>query len=194
MCQQKEKDMTSIYSIGQMNWLANRLEEEGFSAEDVTELGQYKDLPGIRGLFTGAYALKRVKHIIDCDADPFCPGGWKVEEHQKGGRLEWSPDGVKLYLSEVQKESSQEGNKLRKELTGKPVLNVNTLDYLLKYPELIPEEWEGKAIFFWGTIYRDSGGGLIVRYLSWSGSVWNCGYDWLDSDFDDDYPALLRAS
>ena len=30
------------------------------------------------------------EHIINCDADPYLPDGWKgVEEHQKGGSLIW---------------------------------------------------------------------------------------------------------
>ena len=54
------------------------------------------------------------------------------------------------------------GNALRKVLAGKPVLNANVLDYLLANSHLIPEEWKGKATFFWG---RSTGpeGNLYVR-------------------------------
>ena len=91
-------------------------------------------------------------HLIDLDANPFIPLGWKVNEHRKNGQFKWDPSKVKLYLSkEQQVRGWPEGNLLRRELVGKPVYNANVLDYLLKNPHVIPEEWKGKSIFFWGT-------------------------------------------
>lgn len=140
---------------------------------------------------------KTKEYVIDCDAAPFTPSGWKVEEHQKGGAFKW--DAAKqadaLYLSGPQKRGSYlEGNKLRKELKDKPVLNACVLDYLLANTHLIPESWKGKHIFFWGTIYRYSDGYLYVRYLYWIGDRWGWLYVWLDRDFRGYYPAALRAS
>ena len=116
------------------------------------------------------------KIIIDCDKDPFCPEGWTVEEHKKGGKLEWNPKNISLYLSENQRNGLIKGNELHKELKDKPILNANVLDYLLAHPELIPEEWKGKYVFFWGTIYRDSVSDLDVRCLCWGGGRWYWGY------------------
>ena len=88
---------------------------------------------------------------------------------------------------------------MRKLLSSNSVLNVNVLDYLFKNPHLIPESWKKdekgntRYIFFWGTIYRNSGGSLYVRYLYWYGSRWRWGYHWLVRDWDSDYPALVRA-
>ncbi len=183
----------SSYSEGQTHQLMERLEVEGFTPDDVTKLGQYKDLSNIRGLFCGTHELKLVKHIIDCDADPFCPDGWKVEEHHKRGRLEWDVSKIQLYLSKGQKDGNWfEGNKLRKELTNKGVLDAIVLDYLLKNPYLIPEEWRSKVVFFWGTIYRVDGR-LVVRFLYWLGE-WDWYYYWLGNDFRDYSPAVLLAS
>ena len=47
------------------------------------------------------------KHVIDLDAVPYCPEGWTVEDHRKGGQLEWDPAKVQLYLSK-----SQQGGKV----------------------------------------------------------------------------------
>ena len=148
--------------------------------------------------------VKMVEHVIDCDADPFVlvPSGWKVKKHQKGGFFKWDPSAVQFYLSEPQRNGKIiEGNKLRKELTDKPVLNANVLDYLLSHPHLIPEEWkqdsEGRArhIFFWGTIYRDSGGHPFVRFLYyWPGVRWGWRFSWLDRGWDVRDPAALRAN
>jgi hypothetical protein len=132
--------------------------------------------------------------IIDCDAPAQIPQGynWTIEEHQKGGKLQWNPKNISLYLSEKQKESWVEGNDLRKEI--KNPLNANVLDYLLKNPTLIPEDWKGKYVYFWGTIYRYSGGGLYVRYLCWHDGGWDWGNYWLDDGWDCSFPAAVLAS
>lgn len=123
-------------------------------------------------------------YVIDCDADPFVPKDWKVEDHRPGGQFEWDPAKVKLYLSDEQRDGKTiQGHKLREDLKDKPVLNANVLEYLLENPMLIPDEWKGKYIFFWGTIYRNSGGNLVVRCLLWNGDRWDWYYLWLDVDF-----------
>lgn len=193
MCQ-KEEDMSS-YTEGQVHQLANKLEAEGFTPEDITKLGQLKNLSDIRGLFRGTHELRLVRHIIDCDAKPFIPDGWKVEKHRKDGQLEWNAEKVSLYLSQLQKDGKYiGGNELRKELQGMFVYNANVLDYLLVHQELIPEEWKGKAVFFWGTIYRHSDGDLCVRFLRWDGVQWHWDYRWIGYDFYSVSPAVLRAS
>jgi len=131
-----------------------------------------------------------IEHVIDCDAGPFVPTGWKVKSYKKGGAFKWSVSNVRLHLSENQQYGKHiKGNELRKELEKEPVLNVNVLDYLLEHEELIPEEWKGRTIFFWGTIYRDSYGLLSVRYLYWYGDHWDWYYAWLDNGFNCNNPA-----
>jgi hypothetical protein len=134
-------------------------------------------------------------HVVDCDADPFVPSSWSVEEHQKSGSFKWDASQVELWLASEQKNGKVlEGHKLRKELANKPVMNANVLDYLLAHPYLIPEGWKGKAVFFWGTVYRNSDSDLCVRFLCWSGGEWRRDGLWLDGEWRDDRPALVRAS
>lgn len=192
--------MSNLYSVGQMNQLGDVLEKSGFTPADVTELMQF-DLGTVRSVLAGYSEIKPIEHVIDCDADPFIPSSWKVEEHKKGGPLALDLSKVKLHLSPNQQDDKAiEGKKLRKELASEPVFNANVLDYLLAHPELIPEEWKKdekgntRYIFFWGTIYRDSGGGLCVRFLCFSGGRWDWDFSWLDLDWGDYYPAALRAS
>lgn len=139
--------------------------------------------------------------IIDCDADPVVPNGWKVEEHKKDGKLSFDPSQVEFYLDDGQKGGKAiEGSKLRQRLADKPVLNANILDYLLANPDLIPDEWKTneagntRYIFFWGTVYRDSFGNLCVRCLYWSDGRWGWSDGWLGYDWDGNDPALVRAS
>lgn len=173
---------------------------EGISDLSSEEIQKMIDNPQVSGrefmkfLRNGARLQVIGNHIINTDAAPFIPDGWKVEEHKKMGQLIWDPSKLSLYLSKKQQGGCIEGNKLRKELEGKPVMNANVLDYLLANPTLIPEEWKGKAIYFWGTIYRDYDGYLYVRYLCWCDVRWDWSCPWLDGAWDDNEPALLRAS
>lgn len=162
---------------------------------DLDWLATGGNLARVRQVRLGYATITQIEHIIDCDADPFIPDGWKVEEHQKGGQFKFDASQIELFLAEGQQNGKAlEGNKLRKELAGKPVLNANLLDYLLAHPHLIPEEWKGKYVFFWGTIYRDSDGYLCVRCLRWNGDRWDWDYHWLGYGWLDDNLAALRAS
>jgi len=139
--------------------------------------------------------LNKAIQIINCNARPFIPEDWKVVKHIKGGKFEWNPLKIRLYLSDGQKEGRCiNGNKLRKELEGQPVLNANVLDWLIAHPEFIPEAWKGKCIYFWGTIYRRADGDLVVRCLRWYGNRWDWDYYWLGRGWFDDGPAALSAS
>ncbi|PIR99236.1 hypothetical protein COT87_00525 [Candidatus Collierbacteria bacterium CG10_big_fil_rev_8_21_14_0_10_44_9] len=132
--------------------------------------------------------------VVDLDTDPFIPEGWAVKggDHQKGGQFSWDSAAVELWLSPNQQNSKHiEGNKLRKELANQPVLNANVLDFLLANPDIIPYEWKGKAVFFWGTIYRSPSGSSCVRYLYWIGGRWSWHASWLGHDWIGDDPALV---
>jgi hypothetical protein len=177
------------------------LARAGYTHQEVKELTKGNTLGLFRNILLGHAEVKTLEHIIELNADPSTPIGWKVVQHQQGGSFKWDPTQVQFYLSEPQrKEKSIEGNKLRKKLEGKPVFNANLLDYLLAHPNLIPEEWKKdqngrtRYIFFWGTIYRDSVGSLCARFLYWLGGKWQSSNDWLDNDWGVNNPAALRAS
>ncbi len=169
----------------------------GFTPSELRELAGRKDLlelvrPAVRG---------QDQVIVDCDAEPFKPKDWKVEEHKKGGQLLLNLPKIKLHFSLNQQGGRViEGNKLRKELVSESVLNANVLDYLLAYPKLIPEDWKRDAngntrhIFFWGTIYRSSHGFLCVLFLSWDDGAWFRGSRWLESVWRGISPAAVLAS
>jgi len=190
--------MSTLYSIGQMNQLGDALEEAGYTPDEVTKLKPH--LEKVKQLLNGVAEITVIPHVIDCDTDPYIPKGWEVIEHKKGGQWQFDPTKIEFYLSkEQQKGKSIEGNELRKELEGKAVMNANVLDYLLKHPEITPDEWKKdtngntRYIFFWGTIYRSSFSRLYVRYLCWDDGQWYWRSRWLDFDFDDDDPAAVFA-
>lgn len=175
--------------------LVQALDRNGYTNADIKKMSGGELLAKLLPVLRGHAEVTMIKHIIDLDADPFVPDDWEVVEHHRMGEFEWDPKRIHLYLSPKQKgKKFCNGNELREELRDKTPLNANFGDYLLKYPHLIPEEWKGKLIFLWGTIYRDSDGRLYVRYLVWNGSWWYWNYDWFDDDFDSDGPAACLAS
>ncbi len=88
-----------------------------------------------------------------------------------------------------------EENLKRLKATGKRLLDVRVMEELLKRPELIPESWkEVGAVYFWGTIFRNSYGERYVAYLFWTGGAWHCLFHWLGNDWDSDAPAASLAS
>jgi hypothetical protein len=194
MCQERREDMSS-FREGQTHQLMDSLEEKGFTSDLITKLGQFDDMPELIAVLNGESEIVPTKYIVDLDADPMIPDGWEKEEHTKGGQFEFDPKQIALYLDEQQQAGGVIlGNNLRKKLEGKGVYNANLLDFYLANPQLIPEEWKGKSVFFWGTIYRRSRGVLCVRYLYWSSGMWRWYYRWLDPGFDGHDPAVISAS
>lgn len=195
--------LTKQFTMAKPNEFANTLMSEvvitaakaGWEPKDFSDLAQQEEVMKlVLGVVRGTHEIKGIEHVVDCNADPMIPSGWSVEEHQKGGVIKFDASNVELYLSKKQKNGTIVGNKLREELKGKKVLNANVLDYLLANPTAIPNEWKGKAIFFWGTIYRCSNGLICVRYLFWGGTTWYWSSRWLGDDFRDGGPAALSAS
>lgn len=184
-----------MFDVGLAAKLKQAVIRNGTDLADIAWLCEGDNLVKVRCLRQGHAGLTVLDHVIDCDANPFVPNGWKVKEHQKGGQFKWDATKVSLWLADGQKNGEWlEGNKLCKELKGKSVYNANLLDYLLANPTLIPEEWKGKYVFFWGTIYRSSSGRLCVRYLYWHGYGWSGYCHWLVLYWRGFNPAVVPAS
>ena len=138
-------------------------------------------------------------HIVNLDANPLTPNGWSINPKDQIKSVVRSPLNLSkvqigLHLSEEQKGGAVLGHDLKKALEGKPVMSAVLLDYYLAHPELIPESWKGKAVFFWGTIYRGSYGDLYVRCLFWNGGGWYWFYYWLVDGFGGQDPSAVLAS
>jgi hypothetical protein len=111
------------------------------------------------------------------------------------GVIKFTPAMVKLHLDAGQKNGKViEGNELRKKLDKVPVYGAQLGDFYMANPHLIPEDWKGNAIFFWGTIYRNAYGSLCVRYLFWGGDRWVWGCGWLVDGWGGGNPGAVSAS
>ena len=149
----------------------------------------------------GTAGVVVTQHVIDCGARPFEPSGLTVARfgdqlpNRVCGQFVFDPARIKLHLSPNQQGGKYiKGDKLKVELANEPALPANVLDFYLANPHLIPEEWKGKAVFFWGTVYRDSSGNLYVRYLYFHDGRWYSSYDRLGNVWGGHDPAALRAS
>lgn len=182
-----------MLDVSQAAELKLAFRRNGWNNAEIKTLSEGDILAKVLQVINGQAEIKIIEHLIDCDAAPYVPPGWSVEEHKKSGMFKFNPGKISLYLSKKQKKGSIHGHDLRKDLTDKSVMNANVLDYLLAHPKLIPESWRDKCIYFWGTIYRDPDGILSVRYLDWDGSKWCWKCYWLHVSFDSDDPAALAS-
>jgi hypothetical protein len=108
----------------------------------------------------------------------------------------WDAARVELYVDGKQKNGNKDGFMLRERLGCKPVLNANVLDFLLRNPQLIPEDWKKdergnpRRIFFWGTIYCRPNDDPYVRYMCWD-DKWGWDVYWLGASRQDNDAAAL---
>lgn len=185
------------FGVGLMHENAITASKVGWEPGDMSNFSKDENLMRlVLGVLHGTHEIKAVEHIIDCDADPLVPSGWKVEEHQKMSNIKFDPSKISFYASQKQKDDGIEGSELRKELEGEKVLNANVLDYLLKNPRIVPKGWKGRYIFFWGTVYRNSDNEFCVRCLFWRDGHWNDGdFGCFDSFYWNrpDYSAILMS-
>lgn len=188
-------DTELMLDVSQAHEFKLACRRSGYTNADIKRMCEGDTLVRLLPVVRGLGEVVITKHIIDLDADPFLPNDWKVVEHIKGGQFEFDPGKIRLHLDEAQQNGGViVGNKLRKKLKGTTVFNANLLDFYLAHPNLIPEDWKGRTVFFWGTIYRNSVGLLSVRYLYWRGGRWDWYYRLLVLGFPGYHPAALRAS
>ncbi len=160
-----------------------------FALQDIIE-GKFKSNESVTVKLVG-------NHEIDTDRIPNSIfDHLKIKKHQGCGKIMLDFSKISFYLSEKQKTGTTSFDNLSKELEGKKVMNECVLTYLFRNPHLIPEDWkkdsEGKArhIFFWGTVFQDSGC-LFVPYLYFDGFRWNALARWNQDRFDVNDPAVV---
>ena len=194
-------DKFTFNSAGQVHELEMAMDRVGgWDSRLVKILCMGNTLGLVRDILKGFSTITPIEHLINCDAPPSIPNGWRVEEadqlvNRVRGVFEWDPNKVKLHLSPNQMGGKPiKGEQLQTELANESVLNANILDYLLVHPALIPDEWKGKYVFFWGTVFRSSSGSLCVRCLYFLGGEWLSSCLWLGDVFFGCDSAALRAS
>lgn len=147
----------SVMSARQAAELDHALGRNGWTSEDVKNLSGGTILAQLLPIIKGEAEFRC---IVNLDVDPYVPEGWIISEHQKGGQVIW-PQRVDLYSSSRQScqcaggDSGDSGRNIHEAIQKRKPFNAVLLDFLLKYPILIPADWKDKIVLFWGTIYAD---------------------------------------
>ena len=189
----------SSYKEGQTHQLLNKLEAEGFTADDITLLGQSQQLSGILSVLHGNAEIIPVKHVLKRrHFDPVEFSGknyWSIAE-RNGMRVGESLDAGnivgKAYLNEGETFHTGEERYNRIKAASSDV-QLDGADFLALWEEKSHKTltwlYETKGINWlscWGTILRLRDGFHFILYLyrggdgSWhwdcckiSGSKWN---------------------
>lgn len=154
-------------------------------------LGEIEAIINKLGGLDGAQRfLREDPYFVDCDTPPFTPPTFEVGDHKRNGPFLWSASRVQLWqasFQQVPRPLPATGPRELYHLTKRRrTLNANVLDFLLENPSLIPSEWEGKGIVFWGTTYRRRHTNeYVVAVLyqgngQWERSLHEIGAAWLD--------------
>jgi len=135
---------------------------------------------------------------IDLNKAPKIGGFDKVVSNVKHGELflnrEMIASRVKLFISEAQRVGGVGGRKLLESVPEKNIVfNSVFLDWLLRNPEYIPEEWKGKFTFFAGTVFMKNGV-EVIRFLYFGLNGWASSYRWLIRGFHINSPLATLAA
>lgn len=174
-------DMSNRFEMTtkQAHEIATAFQRNDWTDREVRQLAEGTLLADVLRVVKGHAFIETKGLVIDCDADPYIPEeGWAVEQHQKGGILQWN-DVVQIVAN------SRPGNKhgTCSMESVRVSLNANVLFHLLENQHLIPEEWRETRIIFNGTTYRhnyslgDDVSDFCVCYLhELTGGGWS--WDW----------------
>lgn len=115
--------------------------------------------------------------------------GATIEYHNTTSSF--NPNKIVLHLEPEQENGYIKGTILAERLKEKSC-NASVLDYLIEHPELYPEAWKGKYVYFWGSIFRSpSDDNLCVRCGYWRDGKVVSDYDWLDVGWHGRRPAAV---
>jgi hypothetical protein len=155
--------------------------------------------------------------IINYSGKPFLPPGFvdgrfpeddmripmkgPTTLEKRNGKLFVNDREVSIYLSANQRAGRViRREKLWQELRHRETIDSCIMDTLLEHPYLIPEDWDGKHIYFWGTILHDEDrgsathGDFCVRYMFRDvGGRWKWSYGWFNYDAGRIHPAAYFA-
>jgi hypothetical protein len=181
----------SEFSVGLAHEFVISAAKAGFTAQEFREIVRnHSLLKQFHRVYTEKASVVEIEHLIDCNhkaaslpfTDNYHVRSFSVKYFPRGGLWKWAPEELTLWQMPEQSRETV-GRDLWNVIEQKeiPVLNANVLDYLIAHPHLIPKDWVHKCVYFWGTIYYESGlGGFYVRRLT--GHVDGSGYHWGSRD------------
>ncbi len=149
-----------MLDVGQANELKFAFRRSGWKNSDIKALCEGNTLKGMLDVLRGNARIElNSRVVIDLD-QPLLTGinhggcNWKISKFKKNGQFELDFEKLGLYRIPAQvRGKSMQGYDLYNLLQDEPIVNANLLDFLLRHPHLIPDEWVSKWVYFWGTVY-----------------------------------------
>lgn len=174
--------------------LAEILTQHEFSEAEIIKLAKI-DLCQLRLFLFGKAEIKHVGHIIKTDQRPtngfFCK--LKMKTHIKIPPIVWEDNKCKLLQTAIQKEGRPVyWSDAAKEFEGKIFANAVVAQYLEMHPWLIPSDWEGKYVFFPGTIYTTGGKEEYCLFLEKITKTWQIQISLLNKLGPGDYVGIIE--
>lgn len=181
--------------------LMKALEYAGFSPEDVTRLGQFKDLAAICSILEGRSKITPNHHTVDLDVEPgfntnLYIGMDHMVDHIEGGKIVFDPARFVCHLVDGQdRGGGLLPRTIKDRLKGRTVYNATLLRFFLRYPRLIPPECRNQYTVFWGTTYKYIDGEFVLCLFHRGGGTWSFDKVRLDGreKLGKRYPALIAA-
>lgn len=139
------------------------------------------------GLICSPSLAQSQQKNIDCGCNPTTPATWTAVSPKGEGTYLLDPANTKLIFF---KDDTVNGSDILAKV-GNTGLNTCVLDYLMAHQELIPESWKTKHVVFPGTIFADSDGNKLFRFLKWWDNRWVIESVYINSRvYDDKYVAV----
>jgi hypothetical protein len=132
--------------------------------------------------------------VIDLSVEPEEVKGFNIRRNTPGAdKFEFKKGNYYLYTSSIYQKDGASGVILMKDsIIKNNSFNAVLLDWLIRNPEQIPEEWKEIKIPFWGTIY-ERGGVDHVRCLAYHDNQFVSEIRWVTRSFDERYHSLVAS-
>lgn len=204
--------MSSLYTIGQMNELADAFEADGFTADQLKMLTSRGRLTAVKAFLEGRAEIKTVDpKVITINRGCFNPTefigeGWSIITDETDTRstalteLDLSKVKFDTMLKDGETRVGGEGKLKRLKESGNIRLDADVFHTLWENQHLIPESWKEKVngntryIFFDGTVLWHPRGDRCVLCLCWGGGKWYWLAFWLGYDWFANNPSAVLAS
>jgi hypothetical protein len=162
-----KKGTFDIAAMDQSLQLLRTCNRVGLTPAELAWLSSGENLTDMCALVRGNARITITQHVIDLSLDPPLVGGDAkncLHHLSLPIRFNWNQDKVEL------RRCREERCGVHLLTTEDRGLNACTHVYLLRYRDLIPDQWKGKRVYFPGTTYRNRDQVIVlgVEWDEWS--------------------------
>ena len=198
----KKEMLKNDLSVKSIAALAERLTLAGWREKDIIEAvndPRFVKLNWNEALkvLNGEAEIVIKHHVIDMSIRPY-DHGWDILEHNNCELFDFDTQKIDLFLTNNQLVGGFLFSHVLKQIRKKQkAANASVADYLMKYPNLISEEWKEKdGVVFPETIFNAKGAEVSI-YIYWRASAKEWSYNFIQvspelcSGLDSKYPIAI---